>query len=163
MVSCLGWWSGGTWPWSATAKSKLLTWHNDGHIEFFGMRKYLLQLSHYIQCVVMKVLHGKKRNVIDRRGIVVQSLSHVRLFATSWTAACQSSLSFTISRSWLKFMSIKSVIPSNHLILCRRLLLLSSVFPSIRVFSSESALCVKVLEFQLQHQSFQWTLRVELL
>ena len=64
MVSCLGWWSGGTWPWSASASSKLLTWHDDGHVEFFGMWKYFLQLSHYIQSVVMKVLHGKKRSVI---------------------------------------------------------------------------------------------------
>ena len=70
----------------------------------------------------------------------VQSLSHVRLFATSWTAAHQASLSITNSWSLLKLMSIKSVMPSSHLILCRPLLLLPSVFPSIRVFSNESAL-----------------------
>ena len=70
----------------------------------------------------------------------VQSLSHVQLFATPWTAACQASLSFTISQSLLKLMSIELVIPSNHLILCHPLLLLPSIFPSIRVFSNESAL-----------------------
>ena len=60
-----------------------------------------------------------------------------------WTAACQVSLSFTISRSLLKFMSIESVMPSSHLILCRPLLLLLSIFPSIRVFSNESAVCIR--------------------
>ena len=69
----------------------------------------------------------------------VQSLSRVRLFATPWTAACQASLSITSCRSLPKLMSIKSVMPSNHLILCRPLLLLPSIFPSIRVFSNESA------------------------
>ena len=69
--------------------------------------------------------------------------SVVRLFATPWTAACQASLSFTISRSLLKLISIESVMPSNHLILCRPLLLLPSIFPSIRVFSDESALCIR--------------------
>ena len=71
---------------------------------------------------------------------VVQLLSHVRLFAIPWTAALQASLSFTISQSLLKLMYIELMIPSNQLILCRPLLLLSSVFPSIRVFFSESAL-----------------------
>ena len=64
----------------------------------------------------------------------VQSLSHVRLFATPWTAAHQASLSITNSQSLLKLMSIKSVMPSNHLIFCRPLLLLLSIFPSIKVF-----------------------------
>ena len=73
----------------------------------------------------------------------VQSLSHVRLFVTPWTAAHQASLSFTISRSLLKIMSIKSVMPSSHLILCHHLLLLSSIFPNIGVFSNESALCIR--------------------
>ena len=75
--------------------------------------------------------------------IVVQLLSHVRLFATPWTAACLTSLSVTISWSLLKLMSIESVMPSNHLILCCPLLLLPSIFPSIRVFSNESALRVR--------------------
>ena len=73
----------------------------------------------------------------------VQSLSHVRLFATPWTAAHQASLSITNSQSLPKLMSIESVMPSSHLILCRPLLLLPSIFPSIRVFSNESALCIR--------------------
>ena len=75
--------------------------------------------------------------------IVVQFLSLVQLFPTPWTAACQASLSFTISQRLLKLISIESVMPSNHLILCHHLPLLPSVFPSIRVFSSESALCIR--------------------
>ena len=73
----------------------------------------------------------------------VQSLSRVQLFATPWTAACQASLSITISRSLPKLMSIESVIPSNHLILCCPLLLLPSIFPSIRVFSNESIVHIR--------------------
>ena len=73
--------------------------------------------------------------------VVVQSLSRVLLAVTSWTAARQAPLSFTVSRSSLKLMSIKAVVPSNHLILCRPLLRLS-VFPSIGVFSSEPVLCI---------------------
>ena len=72
--------------------------------------------------------------------VVVQSLSHVWLFPAPWTAACQASLSFTISQSLLKFMSIESVMLSNHLILCHPLLLLPSLFPRIRVFSNEPVL-----------------------
>ena len=70
-------------------------------------------------------------------------LSHVQPFVTPWTAAHQASLSFTISQSLLKLMSIESVMPSNHLILCHPLLLLLSIFPGIRVFSRESTLCIK--------------------
>ena len=73
----------------------------------------------------------------------VQSLSRVQLFATPWTAACQASLSITNSRSPPKLMSIESVMPSKHLILCRPLLLPPSIFLSIRVFSSESVLCIR--------------------
>ena len=73
----------------------------------------------------------------------VQSLSYVWLSATPWTAALQASLSITNSRSLLKLMSIESVMPSNHLILCHPLLLPPSIFPIIRVFSSESVLCIR--------------------
>ena len=73
----------------------------------------------------------------------VQSLSHVRLFATPWTAAHQASLSITNSQSLLKLMSIKLVMPSNHLLLCHPLLLLPSIFPTIRVFSNESVLLIR--------------------
>ena len=73
----------------------------------------------------------------------MQLLSHVQLFVTPWTAAHQASLSITNAWSLLKLMSIESVMPSNHLILCCPLLLLPSIFPSIRVFSSESVLHIR--------------------
>ena len=74
---------------------------------------------------------------------LVQSLSHVQFFATPWTAAHQASLSITNSRSLLKLLSIESVMPSSHLILCQPLLLPLSIFPSIRVFSNESVLHIR--------------------
>ena len=74
---------------------------------------------------------------------MLSCFSCVCLFATPWTAACQASLSFPISWSLLKLMSIESVTPSNHLILCRPLLLLPSIFPNMWVFSNESALCIR--------------------
>ena len=86
---------------------------------------------------------------------VVQSLSRVQLSVTPWTAACQASLSFTISWSLLKLLSIESVIASNHLILCSPLLL-PSVFPRIRVFSNESVLCIrwpKYWSFSVSHSN----------
>ena len=73
----------------------------------------------------------------------VQSISRVRLFETPWTAACQASLSITNSQSLLKFMSIESVMSSNHLILCHPLLFLPSILPSNRVFSKESVLHIR--------------------
>ena len=73
----------------------------------------------------------------------LQSLSHVRLFVTPWTVAHQASLSITRSQSSSKLMSIESVMPSSHLILCHPLILLPSIFPSIRVFPNESALCIR--------------------
>ena len=78
---------------------------------------------------------------------VVQLLSCVRLLVTPWTAAHQASLSFTISQSLLKLMSIESVMPSNHLILCHPLFLLPSIIPSIRVFSNESVLSIRWPEY----------------
>ena len=80
--------------------------------------------------------------------IVVQQLSHVLLFVTPWTATPQAPLSSTISWSLLKLMSTESVMPSNHLILCCPLLLLTSIFPSIRIFSNESALHIKWPKYQ---------------
>ena len=75
--------------------------------------------------------------------VVVQSLTRVRLFVAPWTAAHQASLSFIIFWSLLKLMSIESVMPSNHLILCHPLFLLPSIFPSIRVFSNELVICIR--------------------
>ena len=90
-------------------------------------------------------------------GIIVQLLSHIQLFAIEWTIACQAFLSFTISWSLLKLIFIESVIPSNHLILWHPLLILPSIFSSRRVQVA------KVLELQLQHQSFQWIFRTDFL
>ena len=109
-----------------------------------------------VKCTVLKILLS----------LSVQSLSRVQLFAIPWTATCLASLSITNSRSLLKLMSIESVMPFNRLILCCPLLLLPSIFPSIRVFSSESAFShqvAKVLELQLQHQPFQRIFRVDFL
>ena len=96
---------------------------------------------------------------------VVQQLNCVQLFATPWTAACQASLSFTISQSVLKLMSIESVMPSNHLILCH---LFSSCLQSSQhqgLFQRVSSLhqVAKVLELQLQHQSFHGIFRTDFL
>ena len=90
-------------------------------------------LKHCVIVLVTILIHLKRS---------VQSFSHVWLFVTPWTAACQASLSITNSQSLLKFMSIELVMPSNHLILCCPLLLLPSIFPSIGVFSNESVLCI---------------------
>ena len=119
----------------------------------FWVYNYILPLIFHFACLCVCISS-------------VQSFSHVQLFATPWTTARQASLSITNSRSPPKPMSIESVIPFNHLILCRTLLLLPSIFPSIRVFSNESALRIrfaKVLEFQPQYQSFQWIPRTDLL
>ena len=89
----------------------------------------------------------------------VQSLGRVWLFATPWTTVRQASLCITNSQNLLKLMSFESVMPSNHLILCCPLLLSPSVFPSISALHQVA----KVLEFQLQHQSFQWTFRTDFL
>ena len=86
-----------------------------------------------------------KVNIIDVH--LVQSLSHTWIFVTPWTIARQTSLSITNSWSLLKLMSIKSVMPSKHLILCHTLLLLPSIFPSIRVFPKESVLCIRCPQY----------------
>ena len=89
-------------------------------------------------CIFFPSRHLAKQSVV-----VVQPLSCVQLFVTPWTAAPQASLSITISWSLLKLMSVESVMPSNHVILCHSLLFLPSIFPSISVFSNESALHIK--------------------
>ena len=108
------------------------------------------------------ILQLKKINL---KNSSVQSLSCVQVFAIPWTAAGQASMSITSSQTLPKLMSIESVMPSNHLILCHPLLLPPSIFPGIMVFSSESVLRIRWPKywFQLQHQSFQWSLRTDLL
>ena len=93
--------------------------------------------TYFVKMSIIKLIYNNLKILSS-----VQSLSHVQLFVTPWNAAHQTSLSITNSRSLLRLTSIESVMPSNHLILCRPLLS-NSVFPSIRVFSSESALCIR--------------------
>ena len=113
----------------------------------------------YVMCIYTYTPTERKKRY--RWFIVVQLLSHVWLFATPWTAAHQASLSFIISRSLLKLMSIELVILSNHLILCCPLLL-PSIFPRIRVFSNELALCIRWPKYW-SFRSFQWIFRVDFL
>ena len=94
--------------------------------------------------------------ILLRYVVVVQSLSRVWFFVRPWTAACQASLSFTVSWSLLKLMCMDLVMPSNHLVLCRPLLLLPSIFPSIMVFSNESVLHIrwpKYWSFSISHSN----------
>ena len=92
----------------------------------------------------MKLIWQEKKSVkVISQFSSVQSLSRVQLFVTPWTAACQASLSINSSQNLFKLMPIESVMPSNHLILCRPLLLRPSIFPSVRVFSNESAVCIR--------------------
>ena len=99
--------------------------------------------AHNMHCLICFVRQPYEGHAAKQALAVIQSLSHVRLIATPWTAEHQASLSITNSRSLLKLMSIELVMPSSHLILCRPLLLLLSIFPSIRVFSNESALLIR--------------------
>ena len=136
-------------------------------VSFFDSFHFLLYISFryflcsfhwvYIRHLTVTTIYFNLTSVIYKTSAVllsplfvqfisVQSLSHVQLFATSWTAACQASLSITNSWSLVKLMSIESVMPSNHLILCRPLLP-PSIFPSIRVFSNESVLCIRWPEY----------------
>jgi len=87
------------------------------------------------------IVNNRVRNAVQFSS--VHSLSCVWLFVTPWTATHQASLSITNSHSLLKLMSIESVMPSNHLIFCHHLLLLSSIFPRIKIFSNESVLCMR--------------------
>ena len=149
------------------------------NLEFYTLQKYLSKLKVKCKTIMHKrCMDGVKGNKdiktlvvpasswavkMDNKIIVVQTLSCIQLFATPWTAACQASLSLTISWSLLKLTSIESMMPSNHLILCRPLLLLPSIFPSMNLFQwvSSSHQLAKVLE--LQHQAFWWIFKAEFL
>ena len=130
------------------------------HIEIRKETKALLSL-----CVCVCVCVCVCMLVASVQFSSVQLLSHVRLFATPWIAACQVPLSITNSRSSPKLLSIESVMPSSHLILCRPLLLLPPIPPSISLFQwvNSSHEVAKVLELQLQHHSLQRNLRADLL
>ena len=128
-----------------------------------------------LPCICSKVFHGIKIRKTNTQSIVTQDsilgfcccsvTKSCPTLVTPWTAAGQASLSFTVSQSLLKFMSIESVMPSNHLILCCSLFLLPSIFPRVRVFSDELALHIRWPKYWSfnQHQSFQWVFRVNFL
>ena len=97
----------------------------------------------WVRYIILYKPEGYKAGIHLYMFSSVQLLSCVQLFATPWTAACQASLSIANSQSLLKLLSIESVSPSNHLILCCPLLLPPSIFPSIRVFSNQSVLCIR--------------------
>ena len=135
-------------------------------IQFFG-HCWVFQIFWYIEGSTFTALSFRIWNSSGEYFSSVQLLSHLWLCATPWTAAHQSSLSTTNSQSLLKLMSIESVMPSNHLILCHPLLLPPSIFPSIRVFSSESTLRIRwpkdwSFSFSIS-PGFQWTPRTDLL
>ena len=128
-------------------------------------KNLLMKVKEESQKAVLKLSIQKMKIMPLIQSVSVQPLSRVWLFVTPWIAACQASLSITNSRSSLRLTFIESVMPSSHLILCHPLLLLPSIFPSIRLFFqwvSSLHQVAKVLEFQLQHQSFQWTPRTDL-
>ena len=114
-------------------------------IKWLIIRRFLYVLHIPKGNILSYILSGRicpNKNTISLL-VVVQLLSHVWLFASPWTAVFQASLSFTISQSLLKLMSIESVMPCSHLILCRPLLFLPSIFPSIRVFSNDLAFRIR--------------------
>ena len=115
------------------------------HGEFLGQRSLASHSpwGHKKSDMTKRLTHTHTHTHTHR----IQSLSHVWLFATPWTAAHQASLSITNSRSLLKLIPVASVMPSNHLILCHPLLLLPSIFPSISVFSNESVLHIRWPEY----------------
>ena len=141
--------------WIAISSSRRSSWfRNWTHVSCVGKR-LLYHLSHLESPTAYDCISGVQWACVPRlwpsRELIFthpqlcccQSLSHVQLFATLWIAACEASLSFTFSESLLKLLFFESVMPPSHRILCRSLLLLPLVFPSIRVFFGESALCIR--------------------
>ena len=137
-------------PWDQVLNSKLLQGISYNHrfvhqveisgkLDFFSVDALALDQKVKLD----KSSPGFMSKNCSRNFSSVQLLSCILLFVTPWTAACPASLSITNSQSLLKLMAIESVIPSNHLTLCYPLLLLPSIFPSIRVFSNESVLCIR--------------------
>ena len=124
-------------PWNSPGKSTGVGCH------FLLQENFLTQRPNSCPCIGRWILYCWATRKVHMTISVVHLLSHVQLFATPWTAAQQTSLSFTISWSLLKLMPIESVMPSNRLILCQPLFLLPLIFPSIRVFSNESVLHIK--------------------
>ena len=125
---------------STFTTSSFRIWNSSTAIPSHPLALFIVMLSkaHFTSYSRMSGSSSSKIHVI-----AAQSLSHVWLFAILWMATHQASLSFTITQRLLKLMSTESVMPSNHLILCHPLLLLSSIVPSIRVFSNELALCIR--------------------
>ena len=120
---------------------------SNGHIghDFLNQKMEVMAPSSKTFVSIIGLIYNSSSTMpgIQQMFSSVQLLSHVQLFATLWTAGQQASLSITNSQSSLKLMSIESVMPSNHLILCRPLLFRPAIFPSIRVFSNESVLCIR--------------------
>ena len=129
-------------PWTAARQASLSITNSQSLPKLMSIESGMPS-NHIILCQIPRYLNLICANKPKIIGVVVQLLSWIWLLVTPWTAAHQASLSFTISCSLLKPMSIEPVRPSSHLILPRPLLLLPSIFPSIRLFSNESALCIR--------------------
>ena len=129
--------------WISLPSKQLMVWKNSFRI---CIVIYVMLKGQFTVFTFSTLLFHERNKILFLKiffSIVVQSLSHVQLFTTPWTVECQASLSFTISWSLLKLMSIESVMSFSHRILCCPLRLLPSVFPSIRVFSNELALRIR--------------------
>ena len=153
----LGLWIKANWKWSNRRWQEWTsTFLGISELKWTGIGEFNSH-DHYIYYSGQESLRrngvditvNKRVQNADSRVSSLQSLSHVRLFATPWITACQASLSITNSRSSLRLTSIESVMPSSHLILCHALLLLPAISPSIRVFSSESTLHMRWPKEQL--------------
>ena len=126
-------------PWTAACQASLSFTISQSLLKLMSMSQWCHQtISFLSQCFVRSA-----SRLFNSLTLVVQSLSYVWLLLTPWTAAGQASLSITNSRNLFKLMSIELVMPSNHLNLCHPLLLLPSIFSSIRIFSNESTLCIR--------------------
>ena len=131
-------------PWTKVKKLVWVVFYDNPMVEFM---RWWCSVLHtwpwdYLKKYCDRLRLDSSTGCLDMHNLI-QSLSHVQLFATPRTAACQASPSITNSQSLLKFMSIESVMPSKHLILCHPLLLLPSIFPSIRIFSNESVFQIR--------------------